>query len=753
MDPDFFFDRKIFAPLLQRSERVFESESLNRTIIATAPVGLCLLSLRDGAVLLQNGVLQSSDNGVSPLPQQFLALYRNVRNDKRGSDIPLDGYDLEITLADGNVGHLLVNLARSKYQGEEVLLCSFSDITARKELEQKLQEARAAADAANHAKSAFLATMSHEIRTPLNGILGNLELLGRTPLGERQQDRLRIIDSSSRDLLDIINDILDFSKVEAGQMVLETIRFDILDLIEQAIAIFVPLADAKDLRLFYAIPPTLVRCYEGDPTRIRQILINLLSNAIKFTEQGKIVIQVDAEEGAAGSLLRIRVSDTGIGISPARQRQLFQPFTQAEASTTRLFGGTGLGLALCKRLTDLMQGTIAVDSRQGAGSSFTVRLPLAAIPPAAARGGALPDTPDVSDSPVTEAVLLCPQPEWQASIVPHLAAWGIRTTLITHPKGFDMPHLPLILFGGPRVWSVADEDRIRARAARVIDVLEDGPRSPVSEAHRIIVSCYALDSLRMALSMAPVNGGAAKAQAAGMEGREDNAAATVRVLVVEDHRVNLSLIHDQLETLGYSISLADKAVDGLALFDQNSYDIVLTDLGMAGMDGYAFAKILRSRGARLPIIAITAHASRDEYLRCKDAGIDDILLKPMSLGEIEKTVRKHLLLQPAAGTGAAHAAGDRKEPLSEELHRILQDSSRQSLEGIRKALADGEAVVVLEQLHSIKGAFAMQRQAPIVAMCSALEHLAKAGDLPAVQAGLPELAALIQASLQRLGRH
>ncbi|WP_076591151.1 hybrid sensor histidine kinase/response regulator [Herminiimonas arsenitoxidans] len=592
--------------------------------------------------------------------------------------------------------------------------------------------ARAAADAANHAKSAFLAVMSHEIRTPLNGILGNLELLARTSLTERQQDRLNIVNSSSHALLEIINDILDFSKVEAGQMTLETIRFDLLDVVEQTLAIFIPLADAKDIHLFYVIPPTLPRYYDGDPTRIRQILVNLLSNAIKFTEQGQIKIEVSAQDG----MLHIAVSDTGIGISTARQTELFQPFTQAEVSTTRLFGGTGLGLALCKRLTDLMQGTITIDSRPGSGSRFTVSLPLAVNQDLSVQDIVLPQT---------EVVLLCPRPEWQSLIVPHLQAWGIKTRLITDPKEFPAATMPLILFGSPRMWGLADEDRIRAQASWVIDALEDGPRSPVIEEHRTIVSCYALDSLRKALELALLPQEFTSKEEPTILSQQQ-AQENVRVLVVEDHPVNLALIRDQLEMLGYSMSLAQQASDGLKLFAENTYDIVLTDLGMPGMDGYTFAMALRSQGATLPIIAITAHASRDEYQRCKDAGINDILLKPMSLDEIERTVRKYLFLQSAT----AEPRNVDAKPLSEELRKALQDSSQASLAMMQDAIASHDAVTVSEQLHSIKGAFAMQRQQHIVDACAELEAKAKADDLASIHTALPLLEKLIRQALQKI---
>jgi two-component system capsular synthesis sensor histidine kinase RcsC len=295
------------------------------------------------------------------------------------------------------------------------------------------------------------------------------------------------------------------------------------------------------------------------------------------------------------------------------------------------------------------------------------------------------------------------------------------------------------------MWSLADEDRIRTQASWVIDALEDGPRSPVIEEHRTIISCYALDSLRKALELALLPQEFVRKEEPAVLSRQ-KAQENVRVLVVEDHPVNLALIRDQLEMLGYSMSLAQQASDGLKLFTENSYDIVLTDLGMPGMDGYAFAMALRSQGATLPIIAITAHASRDEYRRCKDAGINDILLKPMSLDEIERTVRKYLFLRSAT-VGPRNVDA---QPLSEELRKALQDSSQASLAMMQDAIASHDVVTVLAQLHSIKGAFAMQRQQNIVDACAELEAKAKVDDLASIHTALPLLEKLIRQALQNI---
>lgn len=368
-------DRKVFKPGFARSQRIIESEDLNRTIVTTAPFGLALLSVASGQVMLQNATMldyaEAARRGDLPLHARFLALFSSDTGGAHGER------EFELALEDGSSCDLLVSSVRTKYLGMDVLLCNFKDITLRKKTQHELEQARKLAEDANHAKSAFLATMSHEIRTPLNTILGNLELLERTPLSEDQLQQLRTVASSSSTLLGVINDILDFSKVESGQMSIEAISFDLKALAQQAVEFFVPSARAKGLQLDLSIDDSLAAAYIGDPTRIRQIIYNLLGNAIKFTEQGDVLLEVYLrDEHRADPEVVIGVSDTGIGMTLEQQKLLFQTFSQADSTITRRYGGSGLGLALCRRLADLMNGTISVHSEAGAGSTFLVTLPL-----------------------------------------------------------------------------------------------------------------------------------------------------------------------------------------------------------------------------------------------------------------------------------------------------------------------------------------------------------------------------------------
>lgn len=727
------FDRKVFMPTYRHSQRVFESEELSRTIIATAPVGLSLLSVK-GDTLLKNDVMRSYDDEAISLQGKFLNLYwRNLggAGNRRGNRFIEQ--DLAITAADGTESHLLVNLVETKYQSEDVLLCSVSNITTRKLLERKLEEARIAADIASQTKSSFLATMSHEIRTPLNAILGNLELLERTELTELQADRLRTVSSSSKALLTIINDILDFSKAESGQMTIENIDFDVLDVIEQVALVFAPLADAKGLGLFYTMPPDMPRHYRGDPARLRQVLLNLLSNAIKFTESGKVTIWASSLAGGSGPpVLTISVSDSGIGITAPQRLALFQPFIQGDTSISRRFGGTGLGLALCKRLIELMGGTIALDVSDAAGSIFTIRLPLQLAGNVQKLHNAFPDFPTV--------VLLCSAPEWREFIGEQLRYWGIQVNLISDPAEMPAMALPLLIFGGSRSWSFADENLACDKASWVIDVAEDGPRKAVTRGRRTALSCYCLDGLRnaIALALVPEEGAA---DAAPGQPTETNAFAipAVRTLVVEDHKINLALIHDQFATLGYPADLANSGQAALALFEKNQYDMVFTDLNMSGMDGYMLTTSLRRRGTRLPIIAITAHAGPEERQRCKQIGITDVLLKPMSLAQIDQMVRKHC----GGGTASFHSPNLSKPVLSKALLQTMRVTNTDSIAMIYRALATNDFAQMQEQLHSIKGVFAMIGETAVVAVCRRMEHLASTADVAALTESVPKFDAML----------
>ncbi|WP_260427046.1 sensor histidine kinase [Burkholderia cenocepacia] len=618
------FDRRVLKPDDARTRRVIDSENLNRTIVEAAPSGIALLSLADGTVLLQNDTMRDYDArraGEPSLPARLLE--RFDRSPAAAAWQP----DLHVTLptAGGEAVDLLVNLVRTRFHDMDVVLCNFSDITSQKNIERRLDEAARAADAANDAKSAFLATMSHEIRTPLNAILGNLELIGREPLAASQRERLQTVEGASSVLLDLINDILDLSKIEAGQMTIEAIPFDLAETIRQTGAMFEPLAAAKGLQFDVFVDDALASRYLGDPTRIRQIAANLLGNAIKFTNHGEVTLEVYLRDDTnPDSPIAIGVSDTGIGMTDAQRAALFRPFTQADTSITRRYGGTGLGLALTKQLTQMMHGAVEVKSAPGKGSTFVVTLPMRAA----------------SDAQVAE----------------HDAA-----------------------------------------------LADDGALPSVS----------------------------------------------ARVLVVDDHPVNRTLLQGQLVTLGYAADAAEEGASALRRCADTRYDLVMTDLNMPGMDGYTLARVLRAQYPGLPIVAVTAHASAAEHARCAEAGIVSVLVKPVLLDTIDRTVRRYAHAA-AAQAPARRALVDLAEgPLPPDVHTLLETSLAQSLAGIGDAKTRDDVAALRHELHSLRGAFATIHEHEVADAVGVLQAAIHGGDLSAFDAQLAHVERLAREALQR----
>ncbi|WP_175767009.1 ATP-binding protein [Burkholderia cenocepacia] len=395
------FDLRTFAPLFRRSRRVFESERMSRTIVATAPFGIGLVSLDARHILLRNRMfeLYEREAGGPPLHERLLARYREQADT---TPARLD-VELPVTLRDGRARDLVVNFVRVRYKGKDALLCSFSDVTTRADAERAL-------DSANRAKSTFLATISHEIRTPLNAMLGNLELLDKAPDPSRQKPRLHAVTSAARMLLDMLNNVLDMTKIEADRMTLETTSFRIDDLMRDVAELFEPVATAKGIALRVDVEPSVAHAYLGDPMRVRQIVVNLVSNAIKFTDRGAVALSVSSSHGEA-TPVAIRVSDSGIGMTADQLAHVFEPFAQADVSIARRFGGTGIGLSLSHKLAESMGGHIAVDSVPGVGSTFVVTLPLQLDrQPGTSRTQVGADTPDarvlfVDDNPVNRSLI------------------------------------------------------------------------------------------------------------------------------------------------------------------------------------------------------------------------------------------------------------------------------------------------------------------------------------------------------------
>jgi len=603
------FDRRLIRPGEQRIQALIESEAFSRAVLHVAPIALCVIRRIDGAVVLENSLSQQwLGNGTELSKLCHGWIYRAFEEHGAcNSD--------EIEMEDGRL--LYLAFAPTRYNGQDVLICAFSDISARKQIELTLERARELADRANEAKTLFLATMSHEIRTPLYGVLGTLELLARTELNEQQNNYLKAIERSSGNLLQLICDVLDVSRIEAGQLQLELNTFSPIELIEDVIQGYSGAAQAKGLQLFALIDSTVPEWLSGDVTRIRQILNNLLNNALKFTDNGKIVLRLKMDSrDDERVMLHWQVSDTGKGIAHEEQARLFEPFYQIE-SAKNVVAGTGLGLSICKRLMHLMNGSMRLVSEPGLGSSFTLHLPLEQVREPEhfnPMGELSPDTIYVV-SPLRElAECYC---GW-------LRRWGARAQLGV-PKSGEAAGDAILLelhpgsarqrlepdWPGPVVVAASD-------MSMPLDLGNNSWHADVNSVRGVNQALCHAQGMRV---NPPKDAGVGKSELK----------LGLRILVAEDNVINQLILRDQLEELGCSVTLACDGLEALGLWQEGRFDLVLTDVNMPKMNGYELAAQLRAMNVTLPIIGATANAMLDESERCQSAGMNHCLIKPFTL--------------------------------------------------------------------------------------------------------------------------
>ncbi|MDB5774592.1 MAG: multi-sensor hybrid histidine kinase [Herbaspirillum sp.] len=377
------FNRKIFIPVLTEALRVHDSEAFNRAMMTVAPLGFFVLNYRSGEIMLENDQARAMAAGfyppsdTRPLHEHVMARYKAEDGQRTGrADHHLTPAVIELPGPDGVVSYALAFFTRTRYLSHDVLLCCLSDITAQKLAERALLQAKTEADQANMAKSTFLALISHEIRTPLHGASGHLELLESADLPEAELELVKIIRHSFRSLLKIINEILDISKIEAGKLKLDCKRFNLRETVDRCCHLWRPALDKKSIAFECHIAAATPREFIGDDGRIEQVINNLLSNAVKFTDSGSVSVDIRPESRAEDCMVHIVVRDTGIGIAPQDQKNLCVPFSQAHTGITKKFGGTGLGLSLCKQLVEAMRGRLRIHSEPGAGTAVHIELPL-----------------------------------------------------------------------------------------------------------------------------------------------------------------------------------------------------------------------------------------------------------------------------------------------------------------------------------------------------------------------------------------